>query len=167
MATDDPILGNWHMEWREISNPYSDFNQTKLYELLIDIFSQLGHTHEKSDITDFTHTHSSTEITGLDTWSIVQEHDSTDKQIWVYANETLRLCELHWSMSISGATVNNNIAVSITGWLSSDYRPLHTAVVGGANYNGSTIVNTAGQIIYRPAVNLNSTTVRGNVMWHY
>ena len=42
-GNDNPPVGNWHYEWREISNPYADFNQTKLYELIANLFSQKGH----------------------------------------------------------------------------------------------------------------------------
>ena len=55
MATNDPILEQ--VVWDKVNNLKEFFTQTKLYEAVELHFSKLGHTHTKSQITDFSHTH--------------------------------------------------------------------------------------------------------------
>lgn len=116
-GNDNPPVGNWHYEWREISNPYADFNQTKLYELIANLFSQKGHTHQKSDITDFSHTHSPSDVTGLGTWETVSTSVSGAT---LYVNQALRLVSFHFYASITFASSG----YTACGTLPSAYKPL-------------------------------------------
>lgn len=161
----DQPVGNWHYEWREISNPYADFNQTKLYELIANLFSQKGHTHQKSDITDFAHTHKAN----------YAKIDANGIQLYVNDDvgiATLRIYETGkdfgsgtgaWYLTTNGNITQNSQPVVIP----EGYRPLTSSVVlhtfGQSGMTG--IVHTDGTISFLRGSTTGSQNIHAYGTW--
>lgn len=144
----DQPLGNWHYEWREISNPYADFNQTKLYELIANLFSQKGHTHPTSD------------ITGLGTWETVS---TSVTGATLYVNQALRLVEFNYDMNSYSFIAGYNAI----GTLPSTYIPkthITLSLRSGIQYG---YVDKDDMKIYIHNNGAGTANVHASGMWHY
>ena len=153
----DQPVGNWHYEWREISNPYADFNQTKLYELIANLFSQKGHTHQKSDITDFSHTHSPSDVTGLGTWEL----RTTAVYGFFYVNTALRLIEFTYDRERYTFTSNT---YDDLGVMPSTYFPKEDITLSLKFGQYGHISKDDGHIYVHGT---GTSNIRASAMWHY
>lgn len=158
---EDPPLGNWHYEWREITNPYADFDQTKLYEILANVFANKTHTHQKSDITDFTHNHNSWQSQSIGTATL-------------YYNTDLRLAELRWKFVNTSSRTANSDYTYTGGTIPSTYLPSDGVYPSATSQTGNAVlrIDTNGSLIIRFLSAISSTSSNPynyhfNTMWHY
>lgn len=123
-------------------------------------YSQIGHTHTKSDITDFTHTHTQSEITDLSfEWEKITDNGITRGKLYVLP--ILRLANYVWSDGTVGSGSSGN-----NGTIPEDYRPL-TDVSGLLGYSSNYFirVDPNGEIRYSiPASTLKLAT---SLFWRY
>lgn len=152
-------LGNWHYEWREVSNPYADFNQTKLYELIANLFSQKGHTHQKSDITDFAHTH-----TGWTTAISITSGDDSGTKLFV--NSDIRCAELLYHHTNTSVTTSA-VALSTFNDIANTYTPKNTIYSTAYRPDITLSLATNGKVSIRGLTSLSSVEVKGSFFYHY
>lgn len=124
-----------------------------LLGIYIDNKAELGHTHTRSNITDFTHTHS--------TWNSVSISNGT-----IYYNSALRICELQYSRTFNSGQQN-----TMYEWgrlIPETYRPKHM-ITGNGNRNASTItIDTEGYVYGRFGIAFSSSTsFYYHLVWHY
>lgn len=141
----DQPVGNWHYEWREISNPYADFNQTKLYKLIANLFSQKGHTHSPSD------------VTGLGTWEL----RTTAVYGFFYVNTALRLIEFTYDRERYTFTSNT---YDDLGMMPSTYFPKENITLSLRFGQYGYISKDDGHIYVHGK---GTSNICASAMWHY
>lgn len=121
--------------------------------LYVDHKAEIGHTHTKSNITDFAHTHSS--------WKTYSITNGT-----LYYNSDLRICELQYSRTF--ASGQQNILYEWGRHIPETYRPKHM-ITGNGNRNASTItIDTDGYLYGRFGIAFSSSTnFYYHLVWHY
>ena len=167
MVSTQTTDSNGEATWTETCNTngliqYNIGNQN--IEVFVDNTSKTGHTHTKSQITNFTHNHN---------WVNVKNTDGSSYSLNFYVNEQIGMCHLRLSITKTGGTANtfygndSNEWTALKNWIPSSYRPTYQAQ-GSMNYNGSYIVGTDGTIVARFGESWNGDrTLLGSVYWRY
>ena len=158
-GNDNPPVGNWHYEWREISNPYADFNQTKLYELIANLFSQKGHTHQKSDILDFDHTHS-------DWTTVITIPSGNDSGTQLFVNRDIRCAELLYHRRDTSVTTSA-VVLSTFNDIANTYTPKNTIYSTAYRPDITLSLATDGTVSIRGSTSLSGVEVKGSFFYHY
>ena len=122
--------------WDEYQDPlYAKFNSTHLYEVLIQYFSQSGHTHTKSNITDFAHQHTSFDLTDSP-YQLVQIIPTIRVLIKVYSNG--------WNVYITYENTENqqmemglNTSYAFPILVEEPYRPANRYVYSNITHQGN------------------------------
>lgn len=163
MATSEPVLGRYG-KYVEVTDISEIADATSYHKSILDDidsnYSQIGHTHTKSDITDFSHTHTQSEITDLSfEWEQITDSGITRGALYVIP--ILRLANYVWS----GGTVGSGSSGD-NGTIPDGYRPL-TDKSGLLGYSSNYFirVNTSGEIRYSvPSSTLQLAT---SLFWRY
>lgn len=140
-------------------------NATKLAGLTSDNFSKTGHTHDDRYFTE-------SEVTA----KLANKSDTSHSHDWktlklsstmtLFVNESLRLCILKYSRTISSTTANNTTEAS--NIIPSNYKPKSFDVVGSMNYNAAIIASPDGNVTVRFFTSYTSQRVfKGTVVWNY
>ena len=142
----NPPLG-YYGEWVQINDPIVDFGDSGLNSMVSAYFAAKTHTHPTSD------------ITGLGTW---EEIPTTISGATFYVNKALRLVEFSfYSASMTFAASYNNIGTVPTGYapLSNITLPFRYSNQGGyVGTDGSININNGGA---------GTRSVGTSAMWHY
>ena len=140
-------------------------------------FVTSNHNHTKSDITDFSHTHNASDVTGLGTWSSqvlhTSSHDGTDYTTVLYVNTFIHLAQLRLRQYVASAQDSAYDWGTTYGEIPSAYRPSGQNVYGtlwvGGNNNitGALRVNSVGELGVKFSAGFSDKVVYGTVMWNY
>ena len=143
----DQPVGNWHYEWRETSNPYAEFNQTKLYELIANLFSQKGHTHS-----------------GWTPAITISSGDDSGTQLFV--NRDIRCAELLYR-HVNTSVTTSAVALSTFNDIANTYTPKNTIYSTAYRPDITLSLATNGTVSIRGSTSLSNVEVKGSFFYHY
>lgn len=140
-------------------------NATKLAGLTSDNFSKTDHTHDDRYFTE-------SEVTA----KLANKSNTSDLYNWktsklsstmtLFVNESLRLCILKYSRTISSTNANNTTTAS--NIIPPNYKPKSFDVVGSMNYNAAIIASTNGDVTVRFFTSYTTQRVfKGTAVWNY
>ena len=133
------------------------FQDNSLVKWLTTIFATKNHTHDKSEISNFAHTHSGWTSQSVGTYGTL------------YVNTELRLCEFAYNQdNYTGlaSSAGTKTLISSSSFPSA-YKPLNRVVT--PTYRGDTtvLVETSGAVNLFGLNTINSINIHVSLMWHY
>jgi len=165
-SEDDPIVGDYG-DWKLLTELPNFFNKTKLYNTLLVYFSELGHTHTVSDISDISSTYEpKIEDTG---WIDLDFNDSQYFSPYNTTSYNPEARKIGKQVYVQGAVTNSSAVTStnagiLIGKLPDGFAPSknqYTIQQGTNAFRYMLIVNTSGQLLV--ARYTNSTSANGTV----
>lgn len=165
MATDEPVLGDYGT-WVKTDKLGEFIEKSQLYETLSEYFSEVGHTHSITDITNLYNTLNQKSDTGHthDTWTQTSLWTNGNNYAILWVNEAIKMCHLkYYQQNVSVTTSEKTLHTAL---IPASYRPAYTVISGCWHPNVSIAVANTGNIICVGSESA-TRTVNGNLIWNY